>query len=44
MATGGGPLATNRPRHWEVTANVLTLTTRDESGAPLAISQWKRSQ
>ena len=44
MATGGGPLATNRPRHWEVTANVLTLTTRDDSGAPLAISQWKRSQ
>jgi hypothetical protein len=43
MATGGGPLATNRPRHWEVTADVLTLTTRDDAGAPLAISRWKRS-
>ena len=43
MATGGGPLATNRPRHWEVTADVLTLTTRDDSGAPLSIARWKRS-
>lgn len=43
MKTGGGPLATNRPRHWEVTADVLTLTTRDDSGAPLSISRWKRS-
>jgi hypothetical protein len=42
-ASGGGPLAANRPRHWEVTADVLTLTTRDDSGAPLSISQWKRS-
>jgi hypothetical protein len=42
--TGGGPLATNRPRHWEVTADSLTLTTRDDQGAPLSISRWKRSQ
>ena len=42
-ASGGGPLATNRPRHWEVTADVLTLTTRDDSGAPLSIGRWKRS-
>ena len=41
--TGGGPLALNRPRHWEVTADVLTLTTRDDSGAPLSIGRWKRS-
>jgi len=40
--TGGGPLATNRPRHWEVTADTLTLTTKDESGAPLSIGRWKR--
>jgi hypothetical protein len=44
LKTGGGPLAPNRPRHWEVTADVLTLTTRDDNGAPLAISRWKRSQ
>ena len=40
--TGGGPLATNKPRHWEVTADVLTLTTKDDSGAPLSISKWKK--
>ncbi len=42
-ASGGGPLATNRPRHWAVTADVLTLTTRDEGGAPLSISRWRRA-
>ena len=44
LKTGGGPLATNRPRHWEVTGDVLTLTTRDDTGAPLSISTWKKSQ
>ena len=43
-ATGSGPLAMNRPRHWEVTQNQLTLTTRDDSGAPISVSKWKRSQ
>jgi hypothetical protein len=43
MTTGGGPLATNRPRHWEVTGDVLTLTTRDDSGTALAVSRWKKS-
>jgi hypothetical protein len=42
-ATGAGPLAMNRPRHWEVTENQLTLTTRDDSGAPISVSRWKRS-
>ena len=42
-ATGQGPLAMNRPRHWEVTADQLTLTTRDDSGAPMSVSRWKRS-
>jgi hypothetical protein len=42
--TGGGPLATNRPRHWEITGDVLTLTTQDDSGAPLSIGKWKRSK
>jgi hypothetical protein len=41
--TGGGPLAPNRPRHWDLTADVLTLTTRDDTGAPFAISRWKKS-
>jgi len=43
MATGGGPLATSRPRHFEVTADVLTLTVRDDKGAPLSVSRWKKS-
>jgi len=43
-ATGGGPLATNKPRHWQVTDGVLTLTTLDDSGAPLSISRWKKSK
>ena len=43
-ATGGGPLALNRPRHWEVMGDLLTLTTRDDSGAPLSIGRWKRQQ
>lgn len=38
-----GPLALNRPRHWEVTADQLTLTTQDDSGAPVSISRWKRT-
>lgn len=40
--TGGGPLAPSRPRHWEVTADTLTLTTRDDGGAPLSVSRWTR--
>jgi hypothetical protein len=44
LQTGGGPLATNKPRHWEVNGDVLTLTTKDEAGAPLSISRWKRSK
>ena len=43
MKTGGGPLSPNRPRHWEVNGDVLTLTTKDDSGAPLSISRWKKS-
>lgn len=42
MNTGGGPLSPNKPRHWEVNGDVLTLTTRDESGAPLSIGRWKK--
>ena len=43
MVTGGGPLALNRPRHWVVDAGVLTLTTRDDGGAPVSVSRWKKS-
>lgn len=43
MKTGGGPLSPNRPRHWEVNGDVLTLTTKDDSGAPLSVSRWKKN-
>jgi hypothetical protein len=43
MRTGGGPLSANRPRHWEVNGDMLTLTTKDASGAALSVSRWKKS-
>src|SRR6185369_7080058 len=35
--SGGGPLATNRKRYYELKGDVLTLTTRDDKGAPMSI-------
>jgi hypothetical protein len=40
--TGGGPLALNRKRHWEVAEDVLTLTTKDDAGTPLSIGRWRK--
>ena len=37
-----GPLAMNRPRFWEVEADLLTLTTKDDNGKPLSVSRWRR--
>ena len=37
-----GPLAMERPRHWVVDADTLTLTTKDDAGQPLSIGRWKR--
>ena len=39
-----GPLAMNRPRYWQVEGNVLTLTTKDADGRPLAVGRWQKSQ
>ena len=41
-STAAGPLALSRPRHWEVQENLLTLTTKDESGKPLSVGKWRR--
>jgi hypothetical protein len=38
-----GPLALNRPRHWQVEGDELTLTTKGDDGQPLSISRWKKS-
>jgi hypothetical protein len=40
---GSGPLALNRPRYWQVEGDVLTLTTKDDSGQPLSVGRWKKS-
>jgi hypothetical protein len=42
-AAASGPLAMNRPRHWEVEGDVLTLTTKDDAGNPLSVGKWKRA-
>ena len=42
--SGAGPLALNRPRHWQVEGDVLTLTTKDDAGNPLSVGRWKRAQ
>jgi hypothetical protein len=40
--SSSGPLAANRPRHWVVEADTLTLTTKDEQGNALSIGRWRR--
>jgi hypothetical protein len=38
-----GPLATSRPRYWEVDGDMLTLSTKDDSGRTLSVAKWKKS-
>jgi hypothetical protein len=42
VAAPGSPLDLRRPRHWEVTQDTLTLTTKDDAGNPLMVSKWRR--
>ena len=37
-----GPLAMNRPRHWQVEGTLLTLTTQDDAGKPLSVGRWRK--
>jgi hypothetical protein len=41
---GTGPLAMNRPRHWQVEGNMLTLTTKDDAGNPLSVGRWRKAR
>jgi hypothetical protein len=41
--TATGPLALNRPRHWQVDGDMLTLTTMDDNGSPLSVGRWRKS-
>jgi hypothetical protein len=36
------PLDINRPRYWEVSGNTLTLRTKDDNGAILSVSVWRK--
>jgi hypothetical protein len=42
-AAGTGPLATSRPRHWQVVNGVLTLTTKDDAGNPVSVGRWRKT-
>jgi len=37
-----GPLGADRPRHWVVEGDILTLTTKDDAGQPLSIGRWRK--
>jgi hypothetical protein len=39
-----GPLALNRPRHWTVEGNVLTLVTKGADGEQLSVARWEKGQ
>jgi hypothetical protein len=42
IAVTTGPMAVERLRHWDVTGNTLTLTTKDDAGKPLSVGQWQK--
>ena len=42
-AAGTGPLAMNRPRHWQVEGNLLTLTTKDDAGNVASVGEPRPS-
>jgi hypothetical protein len=42
VSRGTGPLAVNRPRHWVVEGDLLTLTTKDDAGNPLSVGRWRK--
>jgi hypothetical protein len=37
-----GPLAFTRPRYWEVSGDVVTLTTQGDDGKPVSIGRWQK--
>jgi hypothetical protein len=42
-SVAAGPLATGRPRHWQVEGTLLTLTTQDDAGKPLSVAKWRKA-
>ena len=43
LGAPSGPFALNRPRHWEIDGNVLTLTTNGDDGKPASIGRWEKT-
>ena len=43
LGAPSSPLALNRPRHWVVEGNVLTLTTRGDDGKPVSVARWQKT-
>ena len=44
LGAPSGPLALNRPRHWEVDGNVLTLTIKGDDSRPVSVGRWQKSE
>ena len=42
FGTPSGPLALNRPRHWRIEGNVLTLMTKGDDGQPVSVGKWEK--
>jgi len=42
IGADAGPLASNRPRYWQVEGETLTLSTRDDAGNNLTVAVWKK--
>jgi hypothetical protein len=42
IGADAGLLASNRPRHWQVEGNTLTLTTKDQGGNNLTVAVWRK--
>ena len=44
LGAPSGPLALNRPRHWQVDGNVLTLTVKGDDSRPVSVGRWQKSE
>ncbi len=43
LGAATSPVALNRPRHWQVDGNVLTLTTNGDDGKPVSVGKWVKT-
>jgi hypothetical protein len=43
LGAPSGPLALNRPRHWQVDGNVLTVTTKNDEGQTVSVGKWEKA-